>query len=232
MKKVLASLALTFVMASTALAQGLSIRAEGGAIFGSSSNIALPGAGGSSTNLEFKDNTGLRLGAALEFKFFGFFYFSPGLTYNVATSNLTAASVLSGKKVSLTDHNLSLPLNLGFRIKPLGLLGVSVEAGPYASYQLSNKGIVDGKEIDTSEIFKDVQGFDFNKLNYGLNASAAVEFSAFYVRGGVLLPLSDKFKNDPFGEAGKGFEKVWNEIKDKGLNSKSLSYFVTLGIRF
>lgn len=229
MKKLLASVLLCLSFSSVAIAQ-TSIRVEGSAIFDKSKvNLTDATPGQIISQLDLSNSSGFRVGAALEFKFLKFFYISPGLTYNQYTNNFTAKNLLSGEKIKFKSHNLMLPVNLGLRFKPLGLIGASVEAGPYAAYELSNEVAVGGKNV-VGGVLEELKAFDSKKLSYGLNASAAIEFSAFYVRGGVLYPLTDRGTNvfKVIDEATKAI----TEIRNNGIKSKELTYFIGLGLRF
>lgn len=234
MKRLLASLLLCLTLGSTAMAK-ISFRLEGSAIMDKSKNALKNNLG---DQLGLGSSTGFRLGTALEFKFLGIFYIAPGLTYNIQSESLglagdaTATNGLAlpaGSKIEYTLHHLTLPVNFGIRIKPLGIIGASIEAGPYASYQLSNTAT--GLNSDAAKnIFNELtKSFDGKKLSYGLNASATVELAALYVRAGVLYPLSDKFD---LKEIGSAFEKIYDNVSTDGLNSKNLTYFIGLGLRF
>lgn len=227
MKRLLTSLLLCFSLATVAMAQ-TSVRVEGSAIFDKKQE---PSADQNSilNQVGLNNSTGFRLGAALEFKFFGFFYLSPGLNYHLNSTKLLGGAEFGDSKATITSHSLTLPVNLGFRLKPLGLLGVSVEAGPYASYNLSNNSSSINSDAAKKAWDDVVNAFDKKKLTYGINASAAVEFATFFVRGGILYPLSDKFDLD---EIGKAFKATYDELNASGIKSKTLTYFLGLGLRF
>lgn len=222
MKRILSTLLLCLVLGSVASAQ-LSIRLEGSGLFDRSKTPTKPDVNSIVNQLGLSSSTGLRVGTALELKFLGFFYIAPGVTYHRHSETLS----YDKKKADLVRNELTIPVNLGVRL-PLGFMAISAEAGPHASYELSSSAEVAGREV-LGELVKELKGFNNKKLTYGLNASAAVEFSGFYVRGGVLYPLSDKLDLSQLSE---GVSTIFNEIKGSGLDSKRLTYFLGAGFRF
>lgn len=222
MKKILSLLFLCLALGGVASAQ-LSIRIEGSALFDKSKTPTKTDINSVANQLGISSSTGLRVGGALEFKFLGFFYVAPGVNYHRHSEALAYGS----KKAEYVRNELAIPVNLGVRI-PLGFMAVSAEAGPQANYELSSTVNLAGREV-LGELVNEIKSFNEKKLTYGLNASAAVEFAGFYVRGGVLYPLSDKFN---LKEMSEGLGSIYDEIKGSGLDSKRLTYFLGAGLRF
>lgn len=222
MKRILSVLFLCLALGSVASAQ-LSIRIEGSALFDKSKTPTQADINSIANQLGLSSSTGLRAGGALELGFLGFVYIAPGVNYHRHSEALGYA----GKTANFVRQELVIPVNLGLRI-PLGFMAISAEAGPQAHYELSSSMDIAGREV-LGDLLNEVKSFNNKKLTYGLNASAAVEFSGMYVRGGVIYPLSDKLDLSTLGE---GASALINEIKASGLDSKRLTYFLGAGFRF
>lgn len=202
----LAAISLLF----TGTLSGQTIRIEGGAA-GSRFSMSK---GSQSLHSDIK--LGYRIGAAIEFKLFPMVYLATGA--NVSNGggrfavldkyfdSFTNGSMghtqglneyLGGLKLfsapSISTTSVSLPLSLGVRFKPAGILGVSVEAGPYLSYDLKTSLNWGSYSADLTNIHKDSFGLiKYNRLSYGIGASATVELTRFYLRAGFEYGLSNR----------------------------------------
>lgn len=180
---------------------------------------------------------GYRLGAGVEFKLFPFVYAMTGANLNIGSGGrigvlnkygkeffldgydapkqvkegLGALSVLTDPFVSMTS--ISVPLNLGVRFKPAGILGVSLEAGPYISYDIRTKLIMWGNhELDLTNITDHSLGLvKYNRLGYGVGASVALEITRAYLRLGVEYGLNNRVDFVP-DKVAQG--KIYNVAKE------------------
>lgn len=161
---------------------------------------------------------GYRVGAALEVKLFPMIYISAGANLSKAggrfgvldkyLDDLTGGTFkndeelnqyFGGLKVfaapSISMTTVSVPLSLGLRLKPAGILGVSVEAGPYLTYDLKTTVDWGSYSADLTNLSKESLGImKYSRLGYGIGASATVELSRFYVRGGIEYGLSNRLE--------------------------------------
>lgn len=179
MKKFVLTLGATLMMVSTALAQ-TKARVEIG--LGMSRVNAETLGNAKSTSLSDLDNLkATRVAAALEFKIAPMLYIAPGLAWHKGTSDyLVNVAGMSDQTVQVKAQMLSLPVSLGLRLKPLGIMGISVEAGPYASYLMK----VEQSAPSLRDIAASLSGDD-GRFSWGLGASVAAEISRFYLRLGL-----------------------------------------------
>lgn len=186
MKKIVLSLLAAVCCSTAGLAQsGLRPRIEVGL---NAANVKVSDA----ENLgSYQTRLGLRAAFALEAKLFSGVYIAPGLAYR---QNYTKVSPTSSGGFSgyFKTQSLNLPLNLGLRVKPGGIVGISIEAGPYLTYALRSS--ITGSD-GVSALVDANKYIDFNRFGYGLGASAAAEFSKFYIRLGVESDLYSRWHN-------------------------------------
>lgn len=177
---------------------------------------------------------GVRVGTAIEIPIgkSGLFV-APGITYKMQGAKETEKHEDDLKnKVehtqSISLHYLSVPVDLGFRIN-LEPVAVSFEVGPYFAYALKgttetkeafiSKELVYGETTMSVDLFKKDKHGDqiMRRYDIGVGASAAVEYSRFYLRLGSELGLTNI--------ADESFE-------DEGLKSRNVNFYVGLGFRF
>lgn len=173
------------------------------------------------TSLNLKNGIGYRLGAAYEIKLLPFVYLSPGLQLR---NNVVPVSSLDLGKMTYTD--VAVPLNLGVRVG-LGLVGLSAEAGAYASYNLkSSYSLPTAMETISSLGNINLADLKAERLRYGVGASVAVHFTKLYIRGGVDYDLNDLYKD--------GNKFNFNNIKTEvtSLKSQNMTAYMSLGLRF
>lgn len=218
MRRLFISFALLISTISIASAQVLGIhpRFEAGA--------SLPNIESSlgSIDLHSNSNTGYRVGVAVELPVFPFVYISPGvaLRNNQISSNgsrntlsditklldqalgtkISDGSVGLGPNGTLTY--LLVPVNIGAKFSLLGL-GVSAEAGPYASYAINTPFSTFGDNVS------------LNKFTYGLGGSVAAHLGKTTFRLGYEYELSKKFSSE---------DKTTPQYKDN-------AFFFTIGYR-
>ncbi len=125
------------------------------------------------------------------------------------------------------SSSIKVPLNIGFRIRPIDKFALSLELGPYILFNLSSELGYQGQDkLNLTKIRKDVEGANFvSKQEYGLNAAAAIAYSKLSLRLGVEYNLTDKLNFD------KAFKQNIEEIRPllKQINQERLSYYLTLG---
>ncbi len=186
MKKFVFMLAAVCVFATSALAQtegrveiGLGISRLNAETLGQTSV----------TNLsDLESLKGTRVAAALEFDIAPMLYIAPGLTWHQGKAEyLTNITSSSNQSVEVKAQMLSLPVSLGVRFKPLGILGLSLEAGPYLSYLLK----VDQSAPSLSELASSLKDGD-DRFSWGIGASLAAELSRFYLRLGLEHALKNR----------------------------------------
>lgn len=173
------------------------------------------------TTLNLKNGIGYRLGAAYEIKLLPFVYLSPGLQLR---NNVVPVSSLDLGKMTYTD--VAVPLNLGVRVG-LGLVGLSAEAGAYASYNLkSSYSLPTAMETIFSLGNINLADLKAEHLRYGVGASVAVHFTKLYIRGGIDYDLNDLYKDgNKFN-----FSNIKTEVMS--LNTQNMTAYMTLGLRF
>lgn len=186
MKKFVLMLAVVCACASTVLAQ-TKARVEIG--LGMSRVNAETLGDAKSTSLADLDNLkATRVAAALEFKIAPMLYIAPGLAWHKGTSDyLVNVAGMFAQTVQVKAQMLSLPVSLGLRFKPLGILGLSVEVGPYASYLMK----VEQSVPSLKDIAASLSGDD-DRFSWGLGASVAAEISRFYLRLGLEHAMIDR----------------------------------------
>lgn len=218
MRKLFISFALLISTISIVSAQVLGIhpRFEAG--------VSLPKVESSLENIDLhsNSNTGYRVGVAVELPVFPFVYIAPGvaLRNNQISSNgsrntlsditklldqalgtkISDGSVGLGPNGTLTY--LLVPVNIGTKFSLLGL-GVSAEAGPYASYAINTPFSTFGDNIS------------LNKFTYGLGGSVAAHLGKTTFRLGYEYELSKKFSSE---------DKTTPQYKDN-------AFFFTVGYR-
>ena len=216
MRKLFISFALLISTISMASAQLLGIhpRFEAG--------VSLPKVESSFGNIDLhsNSNTGYRVGVSVELPVFPFVYIAPGVALrsnqvNSNGSNNTSTAIAglidatSGTKLSNTaigpDGTLTyvvVPINLGTKLSLLGI-GISAEAGPYASYAINTPFSNFGDDLSP------------NKFNYGLGGSVAAHLGKTTFRLGYEYELSKKFSSE--GKANPSY--------------KDNAFFFTIGYR-
>ncbi len=208
MKRFILALALIAGLSLPAFARGWNIRLEAG---GNANNITESASG-------YKAAYGYQAGAALELALVKGVYIAPGVTFSRASSKSGIA--LPGADIfpELRADNLQIPLTLGVRFKPVGVLGISLEAGPYISYTLDSnetigetaRNILDG--LSTGD-----------RIAWGVGASAAFEISVVYLRAGIQKGL-----NKPTASA---MYSVLRDALQMG-SARDANLYLTLGLRF
>lgn len=205
---------------------------------------------------------GYRAGAAVEIKVLPLMYISTGLNFKTGnekvdllapfTKNTTQATTEALSQstlgqlstMTLSSNALSLPLNLGFRIKPAGILGISLEAGPYLSYALSSKINMNSPGQGLKDIGLELKDLvRSKKFGYGVGGSIALEITRVYLRAGVEYGLSDRldFEDDKvdlskFIQTGTQTLGKINNIKEAidlldDVDTRQMHFYVTLGFR-
>lgn len=180
----------------------------------------LKGANGK-TSLNLKNGIGYRLGAAYEIKLLPFVYLAPGLQLR---NNIVPVSSLYLGKITYTE--VAVPLNLGIHLG-LGPVGLSAEAGAYASYNIkSSYSLPSARESLALVGDIDFTSLRPERLHYGVGASVAVHFTKLYIRGGIDYDLNDLYKD------GNKFDssKIRQEIKS--LQAQNMTAYLSLGLRF
>lgn len=207
-KSFLILVATSFLAANSLSAQ--TIRIEGGA---AASKISI--SKGADTH-ESEVKVGYRYGAAIEFKLFPMVYIAAGANMSKGGGRLgvfdkylnefTGGAIqndedlnqyLGGFKLfsspTITTTSVSVPILLGVRLKPAGILGVSLEAGPYFSYDLQTTLDWGSYSADLTNMTKNSLGLiKYNRSGYGIAASATVELTRFYLRAGLEYGLSNR----------------------------------------
>ncbi len=125
------------------------------------------------------------------------------------------------------SSSIKVPINIGFRVRPIGDFALSLEAGPYILFNLNSEFGYQGQDkLNLTKIKKDIQGSDFvSKREYGLNLATALTYSKLSLRLGLEYNLSDKLNFD------KAFKENIEAIRPlfKQINKERLSYYLTLG---
>ncbi|MDO4691636.1 MAG: porin family protein [Porphyromonadaceae bacterium] len=252
MKKLLLSLGLVLA-ALPATAQKTAFRIEGGASL-SNMNISTF----SQPNYEGKLKMNYRAGVALEMKLGSIFYLAPGVVIKGGGADVNLRNILSderygefqewmgkvdkelqdhlqsgGGKVALTSQAISIPLTLGFRIKPFRAVGVSIEGGPYLSYMLKEEIKLGSKTTSISDFTKrTIDSFSVSQFDYGVGGSATVEFALLYVRAGVDVGIKDRLSVDvdKANVTVKNFDGTKKILNSLG--AKDMNFYLTVGFRF
>ncbi len=197
MRKLFISFALLISAISIASAQVLGIhpRFEAG--------VSLPKIESTIGNIDLNSNsnTGYRVGVAVELPVFPFVYIAPGVALrsnqinsNGSNNTTTAIAGLVDATVSSKLSNTTIgpngtltyvvvPINLGTKLSLLGI-GISAEAGPYASYAINTPFSNLGDNLSP------------NKFNYGLGGSVAAHLGKTTFRLGYEYELSKKFSSE------------------------------------
>lgn len=251
-KKLLLSLGLMLIALPT-VAQKTAFRIEGGA---SLSNMSISTF--SQPDYDGKLKMNYRAGIAYEMKLGSIFYLAPGLVIKGGGADLNLKGILSderygefhewmgkvdkelqdhlqsgGAKVALTSHAISVPLTLGFRIKPFRAIGISIEGGPYLSYMLKEEIKLGSKTTSFSDFAKrTIDSFELSQFDYGLGGSATVELALLYVRAGVDIGTKNRLsvnvdKANVSVNNFEGTKKVLNS-----LGAKDMNFYLTVGLRF
>lgn len=206
--------------------------------------------------MDLKD-VGLRASFGAEYHLGRSVYIYSGLNYKLENSRTTEdllpkdilpfipgldfTSDILQKESNSTLHYLSIPVNLGARIK-FGPVGISAEVGPYFSYGIKGQitsaikseflksdyiSKLPKEQQETLNLLKNKYGtFDpfksngakeeepfYKRIDFGIGAGLAVEFSIFYLRVG-----SD------FG--------LYNLSNIKDFDIKRHNIYAGLGLRF
>lgn len=163
-----------------------------------------------------KIHPGFRAGVAVEIGIASGVYIAPGLVFRQEGNKEEGTVSGTTKTLSNTLNYVSLPVDLGIRIPLSEGLAVSAEFGPTFSYGVSSSfesvALVKSNLKETYDAFKEKR---YNRFDMSINASAAVEFSKFYVRLGTDLGVVNNLK----------------EAVQKA-SSKNNSFFLGLGYRF
>lgn len=172
-------------------------------------------------SLDFTKGLGYRIGAAYEIGLIPMVYIAPGL--QVRNNSVSIASQGFGK-VTYTD--VVVPVNIGVSVG-LGFAGLSLEGGPYASYNLKSSYSAPSISESVSSLGTiDFTSFSFEKLRYGVGASVAFHFTKFYLRGGVDYDLNDLYKS---GSDQGLINSVQTELNN--LKSQNMTAYLSLGFR-
>ena len=140
-------------------------------------------------------------------------YFSSGSTFEVKNTN--------NGEAELKMHNLQIPVFIGRKILSFGGLGcVRIQAGPTATFVLSDKTKLKDIPEEVADIYKD---FDVKKVQWGLQFGAGVDVWKLTLDVQYQLGLTDVFKKYEMENA------TGNPIK---MTSKNRSFVVTLGFKF
>lgn len=202
--------------------------------------------------MDLKD-VGLRASFGAEYHLGRSVYIYSGLNYKLENSRTTEDLLPSIANIILpvggifqkentsTMHYLSIPVNLGTRIK-FGPVGISAEVGPYFSYGI--KGQISSaiqselfksdylnkltkEEQEALNLLKNKYGSSYDpfksngakdepaykRIDFGIGAGLAVEFSIFYLRVGT-----------DFG--------LYNLSNIKDFDIKKHNIYAGLGLRF
>lgn len=209
MKKFVVMLGLALTMISTALAQ-TNVRVEVGIGMSRVNAETLENAKSMSLS-DMSKLKGTRVAAALEFDIAPMLYIAPGLAWHQGKSDyLVNIAGSTSESVEVKAQMLSLPVSLGVRFKPLGIVGLSIEAGPYASYLIK----VNQNLPSVNEAFSQLRDGD-DRFSWGLGASVAAEISRFYLRLGLEHSMVNR--------------KIAN-LKDYQ-KSKDYNVYLALGLR-
>lgn len=170
-------------------------------------------------------NIGYRVGAAYELGLGSAFYIAPGLQLR------TSGSYNKATELRLTNTDVALPVMLGARV-PLGIVGLSAEVGPYASYTVktSTSSAKIGSMFDG--VLDGLRGiaFDSEKFRYGVGGSVALHISKGYLRLGADYDLKNTYK--PADNALGNISNALQGLTGEGIKSRNLSLYATIGIRF
>lgn len=208
MKRTLLALCLGLGLSMPALARGWNVRIEAG---GHASNL-------SETSGSYSSAYGYHVGGALELELTSGLYLAPGVTWLRTSSKSTATLLGADIFPEIKAENIQIPLSLGVRFKPLDVLGVSLEAGPYLSYTLR------GDESIAGTAKSIISALEVNdRIAWGVGASAAFEVSVLYLRFGIQKGMS----NPSLGEA----YAVARDILQMG-NARDANLYLSLGLRF
>ncbi|WP_052080624.1 porin family protein [Porphyromonas macacae] len=207
MKKIITGVALLLATFGFAKAQIVNYRVEAGVNF---ANVDLKLKGIKLDDPAMK--TGYRVGAGVEFCLTSSLYFVPGITFKMNGTKINVPSVKAEIKEQL--HYLSVPLNVGFRMPLTKNLGVSLEAGPYMSFLISQDLKADDALLNK---IKKLRGkTDLAKrIDWGLGLSATVDYSRFYLRVGSEFGLYNTLKNG-----------------DSNNSAKNNNFYTAVGMRF
>lgn len=169
---------------------------------------------GKDTSFDSKAKLGFRVGAAAELSLADMIYIAPGLVYKTEGAKYSKdQSSSKSLEYSNTIHYLSIPVNLGIRAG-LGIVTVSVEAGPYFAYALKGNSSIAGMSYNLYKKVDNIFSSDKNKrFDMGVGASVAVEFNKLYVRLGTDLGL-------------------YNTSDPEFIKSKNSSAYLGVGFRF
>lgn len=215
MKKLLLSLALALGLGTTLSAQ---FRIEAGV---NASEVKL-------SALSYTDksdlNIGYRVGAAYEIKLLPVVYIAPGLQLR------TSGSFDKNTDIKMTNTDIALPVMVGARL-PLGLIALSAEVGPYASYTVKSStsssklnnifgGYIDGLRG---------MAFESEKFRYGIGGSVALHISKGYLRVGADYDLKNTYK--PADNIIGNIANAFKDITGDNIKTRNLSVYATLGIR-
>ena len=142
-----------------------------------------------------KIHPGFRAGVAVEIGIASGVYIAPGLVFRQEGNKEEGTVSGTTKTLSNTLNYVSLAVDLGIRIPLSEGLAVSAEFGPTFSYGVSSSfeslALVKSNLKETFDAFKEKR---YNRFDMSINASAAVEFSKFYVRLGTDLGVVNNLK--------------------------------------
>lgn len=135
----------------------------------------------------------LRLAASYALPLSKSMYIAPGLVWR--RMNAKSEKTLLGADIfpTLRLEYMDVPLNLGVRFNLSRLIKLSIEAGPYISYNSLGK-LRSGDLL--SSIWEGVNGPLEKRFHWGVGASTALELWVLYVRLGFDKSLREHVKEN------------------------------------
>ena len=163
-----------------------------------------------------------------------------GSIFQLANNPSIENAINAAMKMNYID--IPVLVNARFAVPVIGNL--FVQAGPYVAFGIGsstrfNTGnqALDGIGNDLLNIFNGNQKLDvfkdniMDKLDYGLQLGAGVEFSRFLVSAGYQLGLKGLASKDK--TVAENVDVIGNEIKSAiGDGTKNSSFYVSVGYRF
>lgn len=184
MRNTLIVLTAIFALGGTAVAQEVKFGPKAGLNFSKQSHN------------DAKANTGFHVGAVAEIKFGERFSIQPEIQYSTQGSKWETE--ILGTKFS-AKHQLDY-INVPVMAKFYVVEGLSIEAGPYASFlaKESWKASAGSVGVESDKVKK----FDADKLDYGVSAGVAFDTaSGFFVNARYMMGLNDIRKSETANEA-------------------------------
>ena len=209
------SIAVSFLLASSASAQAPRIGLEGGVNF-SNTTFRYDSPFSGDEREQGDSRLGAKVGMVLDFQLARGFYFQPGLFY----SQKGCEEFLNDPRQEIRINYLELPFNFLFKAGTSSTGRFFAGGGPYIGIAVGGEYDFRGDEEDL-EIGND-NGDLISRLDAGLNVTAGYEFpGGIYFRGNAAFGLGNVFSDN-----------VTDAYNALGLDDVSLlndSYSLTLG---